>query len=502
MYTECMAIKKRLSAEDRHFLSVVSDAAFSNPFGDERRAFDRQLIGESGELSDELRMTRLRQVVGDRLATLSGRPVRLSDYHAKDQETLRTAVLFEIYHNYSGDMDAHILQQLESGDDPCPVPFAREMLGHMGRHGFSAQECRRHLAVLFQIRRAYYFIDHALIGSSACMKELRRNLWNCVFTHDIRWYDRYLMGRMEDFSTLIFGETGTGKGTSAAAIGRSGFIPFDDPRSRFVESFTHSFVSINLSQYPESLIESELFGHRKGAFTGAVEDFEGVFCLCSPHGSILLDEIGEVSIPVQIKLLQVLQERWFSPVGSHERSRFHGRVIAATNRSIDDLRQCGSFRDDFFYRLCSQVITVPPLRQRIREDPGELDTLMAHTLRRLIGEDDPQLTETIRAALRDTLPADYPWAGNVRELEQCVRRLLLTKQYRPLPSISELDYSTRLLAEMQTGSLSARELVSSYCSLLFNKHGSLAEVARRTVLDRRTVKKHVEQGQRRVGGPS
>src|SRR5213078_1832008 len=133
----------------------------------------------------------------------------------------------------------------------------------------------------------------------------------------------------------------------------------------FAESFTRTFISLNLSQFPEALIESELFGHKKGAFTGAIEAHEGVFARCSPHGAIFLDELGEVSIPTQIKLLQVLQERTFSPVGSREKLRFCGRVIAATNSELDELRRQKVFRDDFYYRLCSDILTVPSLRQRI-----------------------------------------------------------------------------------------------------------------------------------------
>jgi len=192
--------------------------------------------------------------------------------------------------------------------------------------------------------------------------------------------------RMEDFSTLLLGETGTGKGTAAAAIGRSGFIPFDRKTETFVESFKQSFVSINLSQFSETLIESELFGHKKGSFTGAVGDYKGVFDQCSPYGAILLDEIGEVPKQIQIKLLQILQERVYSPVGSHEKHRFQGRVIAATNRSMKKIRKEGIMRDDFFYRLCSDVITVPPLRQRIQEDPGELHALIARLIERMTGK--------------------------------------------------------------------------------------------------------------------
>jgi transcriptional regulator with PAS, ATPase and Fis domain len=191
------------------------------------------------------------------------------------------------------------------------------------------------------------------------MADLRLHLWQNVFTGEVRLYERYLWNRMEDFSTLLLGETGTGKGTAAAAIGRSSFIPFDEKQGRFAESFMRGFISMNLSQFPETLIESELFGHRKGAFTGAVEAHQGVLARCSEYGAIFLDEIGDVPVPVQIKLLQVLQERQFCPVGSHEPARFRGRVIAATNRPLDKLREQGLFRDDFFYRLCSDIIHVP-----------------------------------------------------------------------------------------------------------------------------------------------
>ncbi len=134
------------------------------------------------------------------------------------------------------------------------------------------------------------------------MRNLRLHLWNNVFTHDIRWYEQYLWNRMEDFSTLLLGETGTGKGTAAAAIGRSGFIPYDEKKGCFTESFTRNFIAINLSQFAESLIESELFGHKKGAFTGAVEHHDGVFTRCTPYGSIFLDEVGDISVPIQVKL--------------------------------------------------------------------------------------------------------------------------------------------------------------------------------------------------------
>mgnify|MGYP001027021373 CR=1 FL=1 len=154
-------------------------------------------------------------------------------------------------------------------------------------------------------------------------------------------------------------------------------------------------------------------------------------------------EIGEISIPIQIKLLQVLQERVFSPVGSHQEGRFQGRVIAATNRSLEEIRRQRVFRDDSYYRLCSDIIVVPPLRQRIREAPQELDDLLAHTVARMVGAPSPELVGMVKAVVDARLGPDYPWPGNVRELEQCVRRVLLKKDYAG----REVLMTSRMLAQ-------------------------------------------------------
>jgi transcriptional regulator with PAS, ATPase and Fis domain len=298
---------------------------------------------------------------------------------------------------------------------------------------------------------------------------------------------------MEDFSTMLLGETGTGKGAAAAAIGQSGFIQFDEKKNSFVESFAGGFKTLNLSQFPEALIESELFGHRKGAFTGAVEAHEGILARCSPRGAIFLDEIGDVSVPVQIKLLHVLQERTFSPVGSHEKLRFRGRIIAATNKPLDELRAGGQFRDDFFYRLCSDIITVPPLRQRIAEDPAEVDDLVALIVRRITGEVTPEIPAMVRRVIDESLGSNYAWPGNVRELEQAVRRILLTRHYDGDVGSAEPDLCRQLQAGLADGSMNAETLLSGYCALLYERHGTYEEVARCTDLDRRTVKAYIQK---------
>jgi transcriptional regulator with PAS, ATPase and Fis domain len=324
------------------------------------------------------------------------------------------------------------------------------------------------------------------------MRRLREALWNNIFTHDMRGFESALWDRMEDFSTLLLGETGTGKGAVAAAIGRSGYIPYDAARRRFAANFTETFIAINLSQFPETLIESELFGHRKGAFTGAIEHHQGVFERCNEHGALFLDEIGEVSIPVQIKLLQVLQERTFTAVGGREKKRFAGRVIAATNRPLGELRREGRFRNDFFYRLCSDTIEVPTLRQRIAESGEELGQLVRPLVARIAGAEAPELVTRVLEALETNLPRGYAWPGNVRELEQAVRRILLTGRYAGETAPATGDEQDRLAEKLRAGELDADELLGRYSALLYRRSGSYAQVARRMGVDVRTARKYVE----------
>lgn len=475
---------------DREFFQWVANAAFANPFSEQRLALDRKITGQDFATEEE-RVRALEQAVTHRVRRVAAERADFRLYAGEDRELMRHVFLFEVYHGLIARLDALIRDQVRAGDTPLPVPFGAEALAGLVRRGFSEEQAARFVGIFFQLRRAFFFIVDGLIGESDCMKALRRHLWDDVFTHDIRWYDRYLWSRMEDFSTLLLGETGTGKGTAAAAIGRSGFIPLDLRKGHFAESFTHTFISLNLSQYPETLIESELFGHRKGAFTGAVEAHEGVFARCSPHGAIFLDEIGDVPTPVQIKLLQVLQERTFSPVGSHEKKRFRGRVIAATNQSLDQLREERLFRDDFFYRLCSDVLVVPPLRQRLHESKDELPLLVGHLVARMTGAPATDLVGLVLNVLRTGVGPNYAWPGNVRELEQAVRRILLTGRYQGDVRSIARDARSQLIAGLDQGTVSADTLLAAYCGLLQQRHGTIEEVARRARLDRRTVKRYL-----------
>ena len=491
-----MAGKTQLTPEERKIFDLVYRAGIANPFSDERVTLDQEIGGQPPQASQTQRIDRAVAEVNRRIAQLreEGR-ARLEDYAGDDRRLAAAAFLFEFFYRFRKSFDQHIQDQLAAGDTPVKVNFSNKALTLLRGRGFSEADSRRYFALGFQLRRAFFFIGRTLVGSSRAMKRLRRALWQNVFTHNIDLYNRYLVSRMEDFSTLVLGETGTGKGTAAMAMGRSGFIPFNERKKTFLESFNRTFVSLNLSQFPESLIESELFGHKKGAFTGAVKDHRGVFERCSPHGSILLDEIGELSHQLQIKLLHVLQDRVFCAVGSHEPARFQGRVIAATNRSIEEIRKKGIFRDDFYYRLTSDIIEVPPLRQRIEEDPGELDDLLEHTVKRMIGQSSPELTRMVRDVIADDLGMAYPWPGNVRELEQCVRRVLLTRHYQGLEMVKSGDPGVFLSQRLAQGDIDAHQLVAGYCHLLHQRYGTFEEVARRTRLDRRTVKKYIQEWQ-------
>ncbi|WP_275099383.1 sigma 54-interacting transcriptional regulator [Sedimenticola hydrogenitrophicus] len=488
-----------LKERERQFFQQLEETIYSNPFSIDPAVLGARFPGVSPGISPGREgldsgahyFSVIAAPLERMLAGLAERGItRLQQLSAEEREWLKHGLLFRSYHNCTEALDRHIEQQLAQPDRPLPVPFAKAVVGELEQCGFSAREALRYFGFFFQLRRAYYFIDRALVGRTASMQALRRGLWNLLFTEDARLYDRYLWDRMEDFSTLLLGETGTGKGAAAAAIGRSGYIPYDPQGGCFRSAFTQAFIATNLSQFTENLIESELFGHRKGAFTGAVDTHTGLLGRCSRYGSLFLDEIGDVSVTVQIKLLKVLQERRFSPVGSHEEKRFSGRLVAATNRSLPELRQSGRFRDDFYYRVSSQVLHMPSLRQRLAESREELVLMVRLLLERMLGGPVEQVLDQVMGIIARDLPADYPWPGNVRELEQVIRRCLLSRQLLPEEFACEsgADDGGWSVGQAPT----ARQLLSRYCEQLFRRYGTYEAVARHSGLDRRTVKKYLE----------
>jgi two-component system response regulator AtoC len=209
-----------------------------------------------------------------------------------------------------------------------------------------------------------------------------------------------------DTNVLIRGENGTGKELVARAI------HYNSPRKK------GAFVAINCGAIPETLIESELFGHEKGAFTGAVERKIGKFQVAN-NGTFFLDEIAELNPTMQVSLLRVLQERKFTPVGSNREVKTDARIIAATNQNLEKMIEDSSFREDLFYRLNVMPIFLPPLRDRIDDIPDLAQYFMKKFSRihaRSLSSISPEALNAMRT---------YRWPGNIRELENVVERAFI-----------------------------------------------------------------------------
>jgi two-component system, NtrC family, response regulator PilR len=230
--------------------------------------------------------------------------------------------------------------------------------------------------------------SRSLIGSSASMQ---------------RVYDLVAQVASTKTNVLISGESGTGKELVARAI-------HDQSERR-----ERPFVAVNCGAIPENLLESELFGHVKGAFTGAVQSKAGLF-ESAEAGTLFLDEIGELPPPLQVKLLRVLQDKCVRRVGGNTDRPVDVRIVAATNRELAEEVEAGRFRDDLYYRLNVIQVALPPLRERIEDVP----LLLHHFLEKYTREFDKQMEGFSDAALEKILA--YPWPGNVRELENMVER--------------------------------------------------------------------------------
>ncbi len=221
----------------------------------------------------------------------------------------------------------------------------------------SSYEPAHTFACFRQLQRAFEHIFLNIIGNSMPAARLRAAVWQSIFTHDMRRYRRTLFERMGEFVTLITGPSGTGKELVARAIAESPYLRFDERRMTFPDEEGALFYPINISALSPTLVESELFGHRRGSFTGAIGDRAGWLETCSAHGSVFVDELGDLEPGIQVKLLRVIETRRFNPVGDTASLRFQGKLIAATNRDLASDIQSGRFREDLYYRLCSDQIS-------------------------------------------------------------------------------------------------------------------------------------------------
>jgi DNA-binding NtrC family response regulator len=266
-------------------------------------------------------------------------------------------------------------------------------------------------------------------------------------------------------TVLITGETGTGKELAAE------FIHENSARS------SKPFVCINCAAIPESLLESELFGHAKGAFTGA-DDFRDGLLSSASGGTIFLDEIGDMSLCAQAKILRVIEKREVCRVGANRGTQLDIRFVAATNQDLEAMASCGSFRRDLFFRLNVARIHLPPLRER-RED---IPFLLSHYCRDYSGKAGASTPEFSEDSLRCLLA--YGWPGNIRELKNLVESLFL----KDLPPTIESEHLPRHLRGVigHKADLSCQER-DSLLAALFSAKWNKSEAARNLQWSRMTL---------------
>jgi len=259
------------------------------------------------------------------------------------------------------------------------------------RNGEEAQRALEEENIRLQAALRETFQPRNMIGNTRAMKQV---------------YDLLKQVAPSEATVLIRGESGTGKELIANAI------HYNSPRAR------KNYVKVNCAALPEGVIESELFGHEEGAFTGAIKTRKGRFELAN-GGTLFLDEIGELSPLLQVKLLRVLQEREIERVGGSETIPIDVRIIAATNRKLEDEVASGKFREDLFYRLNVFPVHLPPLRER----RGDIMLLADHFVEKYSSK-NRKVVKRISSSAIDLLSI-YHWPGNVRELENCIERAVL-----------------------------------------------------------------------------
>jgi DNA-binding NtrC family response regulator len=277
--------------------------------------------------------------------------------------------------------------------------------------------------------------------------------------------DTLLRTAASDLPILVQGESGTGKELVARAIHRGS------------SQSTQPFVAVNCAAVPENLIESELFGHEKGAFTGALDRKPGLFEVAG-SGTVFLDEVGEMGIGVQAKLLRAIESREFFRVGGTRTVRFHARVVSAVNRDLLAEVEGGRFRQDLYYRLAGVVLSVPPLRER----PGDIAVLAHHFL------DATGSRKLIAPETRAALEA-YPWPGNVRELRMVMERAaLLANGEAILPPDLRLAGPRPASAPAWRTDLSLDEMERAYIKAVLERfEGHRGKAARALGIDPKTL---------------
>jgi transcriptional regulator with AAA-type ATPase domain len=495
------------SKEDRCFLQAVAQVAFSNPFDRTRIEAEKLALGDAFVDTGPVWCRRGSTIVPNeniRRIAARLRPIlertreRLAAGAALSEEDRLLYVEACLYFLFdSHDAAFQPLIDERAGEEIVPGLY-RAFLADYDRFlvfrgpGLHPPRPEHVFACIFQIRRAFHHIFTCVLGTSAPAAALRAAIWRAIFTHNLRRYVRSCDRRRLDVSTLVLGETGTGKELVARAIGLSTYVAFDPKAERFVTAPDACFRAVQLSALAESLFESELFGHERGAFTGAVKDRKGLFSGCEAGGVVFLDEIGELAMSRQATLLRVLEVRRFHRVGDNEEQVFTARVVAATHRNLAEWIRADAFRLDLYERLAGLQIHTPTLREQLAAEPGERRQLVAFIAGQVAEPDEEEaLTDEVEGFIEGGDLRRYPWPGNVRELRRCVESVYMEKSFVPLGlgdgkavGAEEEDpvRSIRALA------MSEQQVLRRYASMVHEMTGEvLKETARVLGVTRKTV---------------
>ncbi len=499
------------SPTQRRFLESVNRVAAANPFlpelaEAERAALGREYVDEgthwSLRVDDPGKLHANAWRIHDRLeasmpAIRTAIAGRRGDLTPADAALFEGAVVYMLYHRLYPRLAAEFASRRASAT-LARWGFYREFeqdwrdwLLPAGVPPLTTFSAPHMFAFFFQLVRAFHQIFENIIGDSPPAARLRAAVWQSIFTHDLNRYRRALHARMADLVTLVTGPSGTGKELVARAIALSRYVPFDSRTLRFEDDPASHFHPIHIAALTGTLVESELFGHRRGAFTGATESRKGWLETCPPLGAVFLDEIGELAPEIQVKLLRMIETRVFSAVGDSAPKRFEGKLIAATNRDLEAEMRAGRFREDFYYRLCSDLIRTPSLAEQIAESPAVLSDLVRFLAARIAGPEGGQLAAEAMSFITAEMPPDYAWPGNYRELEQCIRNILVRREYTPRSA--RTGPASDVFEGAREGRLSAEELLRRYVTLVYARSGNYERAALRLGLDRRTVKAKVDQ---------
>jgi len=507
-----------LDHADRRRAEILRDLALVNPFLPERVALERAFLGErfvpfgqaraprpdlepdpnTGPLVDEATA-----LLRDAQFTASRSPTSAAT--DTEREMLGQVGVFVLYHRFHREL-FELAERLDGSATRVEVPwfdaFERETEADLtlgDERLLPEEDAPRLLELCAQIARCFHSVFARIGGRSEAAVRLRAEIWQSVFTHDLVRYRRTLGPRMVEVPTLVTGPSGTGKELVAEAVGRSAHLPFDPRAKAFVFDEGEAFHPLAISSLSPTLVESELFGHKRGAFTGALADRAGRFERCPSYGAVFLDELGEIDAEIQVKLLRVLQSRTFERIGEHEPRRFRGRLVSATNRDLDTEIERGRFREDLYYRVAADRIETPSLRALIAGDASELEHLVGFAAARLVGRDGDEarrLAADTAEWIEAELGLDHEWPGNFRELEQCVRSFAVRGSYRPRGRGAHgaaSDPAKALAADVLAGRSTADDLLDRYCALVHADAGTWEGAARRLGLDRRTVKARAER---------